>query len=519
MKKSIYILAIGALAILSGCNNANPEMEIEKTEIAYTYYDYGKGTPSVLANCPSTGSPKILVIPVWFADSSTYLTSDEYKDNVHEDMATVFFGTPEETGWHSLSSFYAEESGNKLTFTGTVSDEWYQSEFTSSLVGAQAAYTMAIAIDAVGEYFASHPEDDRKSYDLDGDGFLDAVSFIYAAPDRQNLEDESLTNLWAYCSSLTGLSAPDIENPSVNKYFWASYDFMYSEENASQRTGAPYNNGGSEGFTSDNPIDAHCFIHEFGHILGLDDYYDINLQYTPAGEFSMEDQNVGGHEPFSLMALGWANPYIPTESGSITIGAFQTTREFVLLTPEWNDYDSPFDEYLILELFTPTGLNALDTQYSYKGARTKGTTETGIRLWHIDARLIEVNIGEDQTPTYGSLTSNPYPDGWKVYKAFPNTYYMEGGQNQYASILGQEYSDYNTIQLIRNDEEATYRPEEGFKGGDLFKDGDSFSMSEFSSQFVKADKLNSGKPLGWSFSVNISGEGENAKATINLLKN
>lgn len=524
MKKTLLVSFVGALGLLFSCSPSSDSSSIsnpiEKTQLSYFYKDYSTGNVALQPACPSVGSPKILVIPVWFTDSNTYLTNEEYKNNVREDMSKVFFGTPDETGWHSVASYYKEESQNKLTFTGTVASSWFECGLDSTLAGANSAYSMALALGAVEWYFANNPEDDRTSYDLDKDGYIDAVSLIYAAPDRQSLGDQSLVGLWAYCSWISeALTQPSVESPNPCTYFWSSYDFMYGEENALERTGGNYHNGGTDGFAGDEPIDAHTFIHEFGHVLGLDDYYDVNLQYSPAGGFSMEDYNVGGHDPFSVMALGWANPYIPSESCSITIRPFQNNRDFILLTPEWNIYNSPFDEYLLLELYTPTGLNELDIYHQYKGIRPTGATETGIRLWHVDARLAQALIKSDGSYELGEPTSNPYPEEYNVFKAFPNTYYKEGGSNnQYCSVYGYSYSDYNTLQLIRNDKDETYRPTENLENDDLFKDGDTFSMSSYSSQFVQGDKLNTGIALGWSFSVSIDGSGDSATATINCVK-
>ena len=64
-----------------------------------------------------------------------------------------------------------------------------------------------------------------------------------------------------------------------------------------------------------------------------------------------------------------------------------------------------------------------------------------------------------------------------------------------------------------------YKPDEVLSSGDLFTLNKSFSMSTFKKQFVNSTKLNSGVDLGWSFTVtNISGSGDSAQATIELVK-
>ena len=89
--------------------------------------------------------------------------------------------------------------------------------------------------------------------------------------------------------------------------------------------------------------------------------------------------------------------YIP--NNIITIGDFATTHDIILLTPEWNSYDSAFDEYILLELYTPTGLNKFDTDYQYSGRYPQGLNLCGVRMWHVDARLY--------SEYKGKITTNP----------------------------------------------------------------------------------------------------------------
>ena len=322
---------------------------------------------------------------------------------------------------------------------------------------------------------------------------------IYAAPDYQVLDNSAYSNLWAYCFWIQPDPIPSNIYPNV--YFWASYDFMYGSTNVYARTGnSKYYNGDTTHCT----IDAHTYIHEMGHVFGLEDYYDYSSNsYLPAGAFSMQDYNMGSHDPFSIFAFGWASAYVPTSSDTITISNFQDNHDLILLSPSFNSYSSPFDEYLLLELYTPTGLNALDASYPYQN-QFVGPSEVGIRLWHVDARLA--------TPTssigtsYTLAGSNVKQDAaWGITHACSNTY--DDGEEKtesYLSVMGSSFYNYNILQLIRNDVTVTYQPtkDDYFKSSDLFVKGDTFEISNYSNQFVKGTKLNNGKDFGWSFTVN-----------------
>ena len=460
-----------------------------------TYNDFIKNNVFNVSSCPLTGSPKLLVIPVWFNDSNSFINTSK-KEAVRSDIEKAYFGTTADTGWNSVASYYKEESKGILHLTGTVSD-WYECGISYRTAGRPNYDTADLVERAVTWYFTNNPSDSRSNYDSDGDNVLDGVMLIYAAPDHRALADDSYSNLWAFCYWIQPDPIPSGIYPNV--YFWASYDFMYGSNVVYSRTG---NSRYYSGDTLHCTIDAHTYIHEMGHVFGLEDYYDYSdNSYFPAGAFSMQDYNIGGHDPFSVFAFGWASAYLPTSSDTITISNFQDNHDMIILSPEFNAYDSPFDEYLILELYTPTGLNTLDSTYKYLNQFT-GPTQAGIRVWHVDSRLATPtnSIGSSYTLAGSNVKQGA---DWGITHALSNTY--EDGTEytaDYLSKMGRGYYDYNILQFIRNNKTETYHPTSYMTNDDLFYKGDTFTMSSFSSQFVKGTKLNNGKDLGWSFTVN-----------------
>jgi len=434
---------------------------------------------------------------------------------VRGDIEKAYFGTNDETGWRSVKSYYEEESHGALTFNGTVS-EWYECGKKTSYYGVDeySENTPALVNSATDWYFNNH-SDSRKDYDKDGDGYLDSVMLIYGAPDHVSASSTSssysnFSNLWAYCYWVQDQSVKNVNNPGANVFFWASYDFMYSSSKAYQRTGKSYYGGGD---TSHCSIDTHTYIHEMGHVFGLEDYYDYSSnQYNPAAGFSMQDHNVGGHDPFSSYALGWGSAYIPTSTTTIDLKPFQESGEMILLSPSPNSANSPFDEYLLLEYYTPTGLNELDCDYQYDNRYPQGPNSSGIRLWHVDARLAKYN----QYTGALSLTTNPPSSYNRVIMANSNTS-NDGSEkiSGYLSPLGSSYYDYNILQLIRNKTGQTYKSKSDFTAADMYKAGDSFDISKVSGQFVKSGKLNSNKSIGYTFTVNAISE---TRASITVTK-
>ena len=104
---------------------------------------------------------------------------------------------------------------------------------------------------------------------------------------------------------------------------WASYQFLkngYYDK---------YNQG---------KLETHTFIHETGHLLGLDDYYcyDDLSSWDPAGALDMQSYNVGDHNVFSKFVLGWLEPYVVTDECEIELKTSSLYPEAILIKNDWN---------------------------------------------------------------------------------------------------------------------------------------------------------------------------------------
>ena len=479
-----------------------------------SYKQYFSRSDYTLSCSPSLGSTKLLVIPVWFTDSNNYISTSK-REQVREDIQKAYFGSNEDTGWRSVKTFYEEESHGALTMSGTVS-EWYEDSRASSSFGSEstgASNTSSLVKTASDWYFNNHQEESRKDYDCDGDGYLDGVMLIYARPDYISSSSYSNGNFWAYCYWVQKSSYKNTENPGPNVFFWASYDFMYGSNKAKSRTGISSCAGGD---TTHCNVDAHTFTHEMGHVFGLCDYYDYSsLGYSPAGGFSMQDHNVGIHDPHSAFSLGWGSAYVPTETSLINLKPFTTSGEMIILTPSWNSVNSPFDEYLVVEYYTPDGLNEMDAAYQYANS-PQGATKAGIRLWHVDSRLL-------YRSRYGSynasqVTYDPTLGGSYYVTLMMTNSYDDGSSDSSERIspLGSAYANYNQLQWIRNNKNTSHKSKTTLTNNYLFHKDDVFTMEDYKKQFVNEGKLNSDSDLGFSFEVKELGE-EYATIAINKL--
>ena len=490
-----------------------PAGDLDPIAPSSTYSDYIKNNIYNLSSTPSKGKAKLLVIPVWFNDSTTFIHASK-RDDVRSDIQAAYFGKNTDTGWRSVKTYYEEESNNTLKLDGTISD-WYEcgSSYSYYKIDNSRDKTTSLVKNATNWYFDTfNTSDKRTDYDCDKDGILDGVMLIYGAPALKGSagHDEDCDNLWAYCYWTQEQSAKNIVKPGVNAFFWASYEFMYSKERAKTRTGTNHGSGDtSNGVT----IDAHTYIHEMGHMFGLEDYYDYSdFKYSPAGGFSMQDRNIGGHDPFSSYSLGWSKAYIPTSTMNIDLKPFTSSGEIIVLSPSWNEYNSPFDEYLILEYYTNDGLNYFDSAHPYMGDASNfptGSQEPGIRLWHIDARLLYASPGSASFSA-SRMTTNPKINNYRVTTLCTNTYDDGRVSDDYLAKLDEErYYKMNLLELIRNNT-TMYSPSttnKNMTSESLFKVGDSFAMGRYKRQFQNGDKFNNGKSLGFTFQVNALNSG------------
>ena len=441
--------------------------------------------------CPHTGDIKGLVIPIYFTDSGKYI--GDKTSEVITDLRKAFYGEAGEDGWNSVKSYYYEVSNHTLNINGTVSD-WYEPGYPSTSVNNSERINKLVK-DAVDWYFSEHPEEDMRSYDSDSNGVFDSLNIIYGRPDYDEKGiDKDRPEASLYWGKISAQSTPIVKgeggNPDIKFHMWASFESLYEDDGLD--------------------ADSHVFIHETGHTFGLADYYDYGETYRAMSGGTMMFHNTHEQDPFSTLSLGWSKVIVPETSCTIELGDYQSSHQSILLSPNPETVDSPFDEYILVELYAPNGVNRYDTENKWKGFYSTGPLEAGIRLWHVDARLIE-KVADGWRFTDNIETSN------LSEPAFTNSW----GDN-HGTSLGREYDDYSLLFDIRNDKEISYHPTTEDKNcmvsdETLFHDGDVFTISDYSSQFVNGDKLNSGKDFPWKIIVeSINADGDGYKATINL---
>ena len=352
----------------------------------------------------SIGDQKLLVIPVTIKDKSEAATEEN-----RTKLEKAFFGASNELDYESLSSFYYKSSYGKLNISGKVTP-WFDLNLTSKEISTVSADfgTYNVLEKAVNWVKETQNDIDLKDYDNDKDGFIDGIYLVYSAlpfTKDSTLSSDTFWNFTFY--NINNKDKANVDSPVAMTYSWSSIDMI--------------NYGAIEG-----SIDAHTYIHEFGHQLGLSDYYDTQFSsggtpYTsPMGGMDMMDFNLGDHSPFSKFALNWVEPKVisgVTGTVSFELNSFQETGDFAILTPK-NYTSSAFDEYFVIEYLTvgndKSNLNYFDSKNGYKvtmypdGRIIKSYSSDGIRITHVDARSLDAynNFSTDSSKYVRTKFSN-----------------------------------------------------------------------------------------------------------------
>lgn len=310
-----------------------------KTELTQNYQKYWK--QNGYATAPYEGEAKVLAIPVWFTDSNEFISVDNsvkdnndktQKEQIREDLNTALFGSNEDLSFRSLRTYYLEESFGKLKISGSVTD-WFEINKKSTDYGDKDDAITTLMETAVEWYFSqSGTSETRADYDANNDGVIDHVMIFYGANYHSFRNGKSVSAAW--CRKVKNASDSYLTGSSFS---WISAMDIYGLSGLSANV---YKQLERKDLSTIHGIDSKTIIHEFAHAIGVADMYDTAMKSEPTGGFNMQSGDIGAHDPYNVMAMGWANPYVFDSSDTsleneieITINDFQSGGEVIILTP------------------------------------------------------------------------------------------------------------------------------------------------------------------------------------------
>ena len=284
-----------------------------------------KAAEAAKASSLTQGTHKIPVFLVYFQDTDFSIENPKaaFDALLNEDGYTANGGTG------SVRDYYVENSHGQYTPVFDV--------YGPYLLSHDRAYYANRAADALREACNGlNAEVNFAQYDSDGDGYIDMTLMYYAGYNQAESGDE--TTIWPHQSGAYG---------------YTRYDGKY--------LGTYFCTSELKGASGTRMCGIGTTTHEFGHSLGLPDFYDTDYElngeagalYSYSVMCSGSYNNNGRTPPYfnseELMILGWMGGQSEiSRQGTLTIGPVQDYVAYKIPT-------STDGEYFVLECRNKTG--------------------------------------------------------------------------------------------------------------------------------------------------------------------
>lgn len=339
---------------------------------------------------PLTGSPKSVVILVNFSDLKFQYKLEDFQMMLNES------GYNKNGGIGSARDYFIACSDSvfapQFDCYGPVTLSRGYAYYGGNSGGSSSAHASQMVVEACN-LVADELGVDMTQYDTNDDGRLDNVFIYYAG--HNEAEGASANTIWPHRSIVGG-------NERVQGKL--IYDYACTSE--------------LRGSSGTGMCGIGTFCHEFGHVLGLPDYYDTGYNYYTVGTWDIMcsgSYNGNGKTPPTYTSgerfeLGWLTPTQLTAAGPYTLEPLENghASAYLIAKSEHNlswSSASP-SEYWLLENRQRVGWDAA----------ASCLPSTGMLIWHIDY----------SASAWGSNTPNNY---------LPLRYDIEeaGGQKGYSA--------------------------------------------------------------------------------------
>lgn len=314
---------------------------------------FPQGITETTTSMPSTGDVNTLILTVEFQDAS-------FEENIKQVLENNFFADGDEANDNypreSAKAFYERSSFGKFKLDGDIIQ--YTSPNERSFYDDDMNVLIEEIIEALPDLVeAQMGEQDVNAYleqfDSNGDKILDGVYICYAGGTEVWGEQ-----WWSYVGYWDGYT--------IGNYSFGSTCILGDYE--------PY-----------------VIIHETGHMLGLGDYYDYNLQgEAMAGIASLDMMrlNLGDHNAFSKMLLGWIEPdnvtIISGDIETVQLSECSEEGECIIVLPDYNAEEGLYTEFYLFTYREYVGNNYIAGYDMPQG---------GICVYYVNATLNEQGDG------------------------------------------------------------------------------------------------------------------------------
>ena len=447
------------------------DMELPILERATDVQTFHELTP--YSNIPSTGEVTSLVVPVqWsdYADPDPESRLDKIRGclgRVVDESGTV---TDYSADLNSLSAYYDAVSCGKYHIESFLTD-WVTVPYTVEEGMNLDPLTHSLPDEIFATIRERYPELDWSKFDRNADGIVDSVIYISATPESETTYIASFLGGVRYSRGYTAERAGTPEKPNLKDFICIGTETLDAGENV--------------------------ILHEYAHNFGLIDYYDVSYSGIDAvGCFDMQSNSYGDWNAYSKYAVGWIEPEIVTElakgeSVEITIGSMTETGDAILVPAAGTDFDGPFGEYILVDLFTATGVNEADASEFFELK-----DEVGVRIYHVNAtmerRVLTDKYGDEAV--IGTVNiANDYSNSGKYHIEL----LQRGGDNSFTDLSN-----------LRTQLEPR----------DFFRAGDVFDAAQYG-EFLVDGRMDDGSEFGYTIQIlDMDENGAESTATIRITK-
>ncbi|MBR5924721.1 MAG: M6 family metalloprotease domain-containing protein [Bacteroidales bacterium] len=248
-------------------------------------------------------------------------------------------------------------------------------------------------------------------YDNDRDGYVDNVFFYYAGHNEAEAGGDD--TIWPHASGL---------NPRENGYDGVKvYSYACSSE--------------YKGSSGTNMAGIGTFCHEFGHVLGLPDFYDVDYEKNGSNDtvydfslMSSGNYNNNGRTPPYLSILerwmlGWADVSWWDEAGQKSLRPVQENSGAMTRT-------SVEDEFFLYEVRSGTGWD------SYIKVRSSDAPVNGLVVYHVDYSTNQVADAGEAIKLWGNNSLNAYAVHPCYYMVLPKSSWSNFNDMLYPGTTG-----------------------------------------------------------------------------------
>ncbi len=304
---------------------------------------------------PTSGSVKNLVVMIRFANHSSRVLPTTANMNV---LFNAENADPELAPTGSVKGYFLENSYSQLSLDTDFSDwidvlqnEQYYADGVSGL-GSKIWEALIEALDELDQSI------DFTQYDQDGDGYIDAITFIHSGYAAE----------WG-TTDTAGVAYTD----RIWSHKWNIMPEWVSGEGV--KVSNYHISPGLWGVSGSEIGRIGVIAHETAHFFGLPDLYDTNGVGEGVGSYGLMANSWGfdGQQwcpphlsAWSKIQLQWVNPTYINADGLYTLNEAEFNAEVFKI-----DEGFPFGEYLLIENRQNSGFDC-------------SMPQGGLAIWHID---------------------------------------------------------------------------------------------------------------------------------------